>query len=73
MFVKNVSTRLITVNAGQGVSTRLIPLESAEIKFSKSEAGNNSAKDFVQAAIERGELVEVAQPKVEKAEKPASK
>lgn len=66
MFVKNVSARLITVNAGEGVKTRLIPGETAEVKFSKNEKATAAAKAFLQASIDAGELVEVAQPKIAK-------
>jgi hypothetical protein len=66
MFVKNVSARLITVNAGDGVKTRLIPGEAVEVQFSKNEKANAAAKAFLQASIDAGELVEVAQPKTAK-------
>lgn len=66
MFVKNVSARLITVNAGDGVKTRLIPGEAVEVQFSKNEKATSAAKAFLQASIDAGELVEVAQPKTVK-------
>lgn len=58
MYVKNLSARLITVNA-KGASTKLKPGSKEAVKLSKAQAETA----FVASLIDRGELIEVAAPK----------
>lgn len=62
MYVKNLSARLITVNS-ESASTKLKPGSKEAVKLSKAQAETA----FVASLIERGELIEVAGPKVEPA------
>ena len=58
MYVKNLSARLITVNA-KGASTQLKPGSKEAVKLSQAQAETA----FVASLIDRGELIEVAGPK----------